>query len=285
MRKTADVSTVCHMWANQLQSSCKTPNGSLYFRDNIIFSYGEHFPIAYMTEIEGEKVVYFTTRKFSNTTAKHMHKVRSAIPANYKILYMRYVYFPDHIANIADYEGNIRQYIAKSKNARTTKSWHLNSAKSEVETLKEYANHFKIALSDELQSLIDLPEIADIESVLLADLEKQKEKAKKLTEEKVIKFKKFEIDTISSAYDNLTFLRFNPTTENIETSQYIKVPLQTAKAFYYKIKEILKDGNFENGKKFMHQYNILAITKNHIQVGCHKIKMLDIEEIATLLSF
>jgi hypothetical protein len=72
-----DISTIAHLWANQLQEEARN-SGNFYFDGKTIYSYGGHFPIAKHIEKDGERAVLFTTRGYSNTTARHIAVVRHA---------------------------------------------------------------------------------------------------------------------------------------------------------------------------------------------------------------
>lgn len=82
---------IAHLWAHKTQSEARNQSGNFYFRDDTIYSYGLHFPIARhvktgMTGGRGmysktrKTCVFFTTRGYSTTTAKHLSFVRCAIP-------------------------------------------------------------------------------------------------------------------------------------------------------------------------------------------------------------
>lgn len=80
MQRNGTIGEVVHAWAHQLsEGPFSTPNGSLYWRDKTIYSYGNHFPIAtFRDDIKGYEIV-FTGDKYSNSTAKHISATRSAI--------------------------------------------------------------------------------------------------------------------------------------------------------------------------------------------------------------
>lgn len=85
MRYVVDSPMVAHLWAHQSQDSAR--NGSnFYFEGKNIYSYGSHFRCASVeTNRQGQKAYLVTTRTYSNTTAKHMGMVRSAIPCGAQI--------------------------------------------------------------------------------------------------------------------------------------------------------------------------------------------------------
>ena len=61
------------LWISQTKSSGKGNN--MYFRDNMIFSYGDHFMIAKIIENK----VKFNNKKYSNSTSRHQSYVKNAI--------------------------------------------------------------------------------------------------------------------------------------------------------------------------------------------------------------
>jgi hypothetical protein len=71
---------VAHLWASGNKQSAKGSN--FYFEGEIIFSYGDHFPIARRVS---EDLYLITDRGYSVTTAKHKNYVRRAIPGFAKV--------------------------------------------------------------------------------------------------------------------------------------------------------------------------------------------------------
>jgi hypothetical protein len=71
---------IAHLWAHQSKPDARNPQSNFYFRGDTIYSYGSHFPIARHIEHDGKKAVLFTSRTYSNTTAKHVHNTRGSIP-------------------------------------------------------------------------------------------------------------------------------------------------------------------------------------------------------------
>lgn len=85
-----------------------------------VFSYGRHFPMATLHE----RYVLTTYRRYSNSTAKHLHLVRAAL----RHVPTFDVYDPTatlHDQNVADlvrrYQGHVEQF----RRARTRKAWLL----------------------------------------------------------------------------------------------------------------------------------------------------------------
>lgn len=80
-------SMAAHLWAHQIQESAHN-GSSLYFEGKNIYSFGRHFRCASI-EINqrGESAYLVTTRTYSKTTAKHMKRVRDAIPCDAQIFH------------------------------------------------------------------------------------------------------------------------------------------------------------------------------------------------------
>jgi hypothetical protein len=73
-------SQIAHLWMNKKQDHARDSRESFYFRGDTIYSYGSHFPIArHVRNSRGEDAVLMTTDTYSNTTAKHISMVRSAL--------------------------------------------------------------------------------------------------------------------------------------------------------------------------------------------------------------
>lgn len=77
MKTVFNNSEICHVFARQSQTEGKTSNGSMFFRNNVIYSYGYHFPMAAI-DID-KNIVFFTSRTYSITTAKHLNKLHYAV--------------------------------------------------------------------------------------------------------------------------------------------------------------------------------------------------------------
>lgn len=72
---------IAHLWAHKTQDDARNQGGNFYFSGDTIYSYGSHFPIArHVTNDKGVAGILFTNQTWSNTTAKHIHNVRGAIP-------------------------------------------------------------------------------------------------------------------------------------------------------------------------------------------------------------
>lgn len=65
----ANHNQVAHAWAHQTGKHRRGFN--MFYEGEVIYSYGHHFPIARLVEVEGRRTVLITTRSYSVSTAKH----------------------------------------------------------------------------------------------------------------------------------------------------------------------------------------------------------------------
>lgn len=103
---------VAHLWVNQSRESAR--GSHFYFEGATIYSYGPHFPIARLHSRAGRRLVLFTTRTYSVTTAKHCSYVRSAC-SHLPIVYIPYIDphidpgKPEHGANLEYLQAQLKQ--------------------------------------------------------------------------------------------------------------------------------------------------------------------------------
>lgn len=105
-------------WATQKgvigENFGRNPTRHIYFRENRIYSYGEHFEIA---RIINNVTVFITTKTYSVTTARHINAVNHGA-----LRYFRYIFtvptFDNHKANVEYYQQQARITSEKAQHAR-----------------------------------------------------------------------------------------------------------------------------------------------------------------------
>lgn len=139
MKTVFSNSEICHIFARQSQTEGRTSNSSIFFRNNVIYSYGHHFP---MCAIVGNLAV-ITHRSYSNTTAKHLIKVRQAVSHYTKV----FCFNPEdavkgyHKENLNDFVKDIKFSLSKVPTARK-KSNYLREAINYALSLRAYVSSF-----------------------------------------------------------------------------------------------------------------------------------------------
>lgn len=139
---------VAKLWATQAQDSARNSRGNFYFRGDTIYSYGGHFPIAVLTSKQhnGKRVVLYTNKGYSVTTAGHKATVRGACHAAGFVLCevpnivasMRHQHEQNYKALLDAYQAA----LAKAKRAREHKPWALEAAERDRINLCAYRELF-----------------------------------------------------------------------------------------------------------------------------------------------
>lgn len=115
---------VAHRWYHSrgMEKSSSSKRNNLFFTGDTIYSYGSHFAIArHVTNKSGEHAVFFTSRDYSVSTARHKRYTHSAIPQDAVVFY---VYSPE-----ASVETSWRALKEDAAELRA----HLDNAKSRKE--------------------------------------------------------------------------------------------------------------------------------------------------------
>jgi hypothetical protein len=286
-------SQLSHNWANKVKPNGKGSN--MFYENDIIYSYGYHFPIAkFFKDINGNELIAFTTRDYSNTTSKHKNHVRRSIPFGYKIIFCHDIgfCFYSHKTNIQTYLNDIKNNFQKCKKATKAKTEYLVSCKSTLARLDIYIETFGLNINDFDSAVLQsdnisysLPiirqEIFDFENSdeykkwqIKQENKKIEAAQKKLVEqaENIEKFRSFQISNVYDIPYNL--LRYNKDAEMIETSGGVKMPVNIFMHAYKSLKSgILKIGDTIQHYKFNGQFD------NFLQIGCHRIELSEINSI------
>lgn len=130
---------VAHAWAAQRKESGK--GSSFYFDGPTIYSYGRHFPIATFTDHtakDGRRIVLFTVRGYSNTTAKHISLARGALYGlGVRVIECRDV-DGNASSNLRDMQERYNTLLLKASRARTNGEFHLREAADIADMARDY---------------------------------------------------------------------------------------------------------------------------------------------------
>lgn len=292
MKKVLNNDNVAHTWAYQSQNEAYTPNRSFYFYGPTIYSYGSHFPIAkHVTNSKGETAILFTSRSYSNTTAKHISHTYRAIPYKNEIIYCG---DPTATANdnLFFWDNIINGIYANLSKAKKPEKYllELSQLKDKIEKYCTFMGVeipapilVKLEITSKAESIEAVNKAKALKAEQIAKEEKEKQKE---INKQIKKFRAFERFNL---YGKFSYLRYNEATQRIETSQRIEIPIEAAKRLYKTIKEALKDINnptsqmLENLKIL--DYKVKNLQKEFIEIGCHTIQMKEINKIAKQLNF
>ena len=145
------------MWATQTQYTGKGP--SMVFKDETLYSYGEHFELAKFVEApNGQQVIFVNDNYYSITTRKHLIIALNVIPDGFycfKIPFeisftvpgmMRYDYFKNDIQAIV---RRLKDKVAstfKSQSKARKSTFHLDDALRQIDQINLICHLFKLPL-------------------------------------------------------------------------------------------------------------------------------------------
>jgi hypothetical protein len=278
-----------HHWAHQLHRQGRGSN--FYYDGPVIFSYGGHFPIAYLAGHH----VYFTRKKYSRTTAKHKFYTLSAI-SHKRILYVDHVPTSHYEFESAQWRDRvISELIERIRRLRSEfavaprKTSLLRSIGEEMSCLINFCQSLDIRLPGLLPeaTIDDLSKIYDTWKTLRT-IEQLKAMNRSVTsvKEEVEKWHNHEALQISGRYMELlgdqAFLRIASNGKEIETSKGIRVSIDVAKRFWQFVKRKLQTDEKLENCSFI-QYRVTEISRQRLVIGCHTISMGEVDYIAQQL--
>jgi len=82
MKTVVNSQQVAHLWANRSQRGARNGKSSIYFSDEVIYSYRDSWPLAVFTpwrDADGAHVVVINTQHYGNTTTRHLSHVRDSL--------------------------------------------------------------------------------------------------------------------------------------------------------------------------------------------------------------
>lgn len=282
-----DISQVAHLWANQLQESARN-SGNYYFNGDAIYSYGSHFMIAKHHENKKGNVILFTTRSYSNTTAKQIGVTRAAC-SHKDLIYCKNPNGSSHSENFDNWAVNMQSSAKSLVNARKPEKY-LNDIAVFYNEAKTYADYFSLKIPKDIIVLSKIGnkdeyfKLATKQAALkLKEEKRNKLKLQKQHAEALVKWRTLETNRLA-VYDGYSYLRVTDK-NRIQTSQNVDIPMQIAKDFYDYILNTIETGGCTDCNKKLMDFNVTSIDKNLVVVGCHKTTMQEIKGIANQLGW
>ncbi len=298
MKKVFSNSELPHVWAHQQQDEGRGA-GSFYFTGPTIYSYGSHFPIAsHVRNKKGEKAILFTTRGYSNSTAKHISKTWRAIP-DASIVIMcntpcgHYGGVPTdetHRVNFSAWLRDAKAIVDKLAAARKPEIY-IGQLTTVREQSDRYAEYFGIKVNKELLktlAVIDNPDISAAlearKAEIIKDAKAAKAKAAKQVRERIQAFYDFKTNYIGGG--QYSYLRYSEASKRVETSNGKEIPVEVAKRAYNWLTDVIKKG----GCTGECSYTILGFAVDYVndktfKVGCHTIEVAEAARIAKQLNW
>jgi len=274
-------SEVAHIFANKQQDNATNSGRSLFFEKDSIYSYGRHFPIAkHVENNEGVKALLFTTRRYSNTTAKHIAVVRNATSHLNKI----YCFNPDttQVDNMQSFLNSIKNCLSSLDKAKKPAKYILEAEQIQAQVHK-FAEFYGIK-TKQIDTLIDSAKSGKYSELLSRERKAKERKAKaeqKQAEKTFLisldKWRNFDTSILYGRPFGYDYLRINKDKKRIETSQGVQIPIEIAKLTFEWIKTKVKCTDDCNYK--IADFEVKELNENYLVAGCHKVSM---EEINTI---
>lgn len=149
---------IAGLWWSERQESARNPQGNFYFRNRIIYSYRDGFPIARKVD---SSLVLINRNRYSMTTGRHINLVRYAItPSRVTTIYVNYPGLQLSLDTLRELEDDFIYAVNRAKRARRYGDVYLADA-------RRYANHYAI-VAEYLGLEQRLPIADDVKSTLLA---------------------------------------------------------------------------------------------------------------------
>lgn len=262
-----------HFYANNVNNQSHAKANSVFFRDRIIYSYGHHFPMSIFLD---NNDLLFTLNSYSVSTSKHLSLLRSATRQYNKIYSYDIISSSkgNHVPTFEAWKNEASKVIEKLNRANKSEIYilQLQHIKSYVD---KYCTYFKIKMPSELKLIFSIETKNSDVLNKLAKLTANKQ-AKEL-KEKLAKFYNFETDYITSVDHD--YIRYNKTTQIVETSQRVKIPKLEALKFYYALFfKSLKVGDM------ILNFTVIKITSKAVQIGCHTLLISDINKMYKIIN-
>lgn len=271
---------IAHLWANKSRESA---NGShFYFEGDTIFSYGSHFPIA--RHYKG--VVLFTSRSYSNSTARHISIARSAC-SHLKMFTVANPLVKPCRADVKNYSDSIK-YLSAAASRSKDPQWKLRSVEQEINEANEFCQHFGFKTRFQMPDKKTLAELKE-RSKLAA------QKKAKQTALRNLRIEKENAESIHAWIDGKlnslgyniqkVYLRANvkPFASEMQTSKGAVVPLAEAKKAFGFVMAKRTSGWHRNGEQFsVGEFQLDAVNNQGVIAGCHCIEWNEIERFAKL---
>ena len=282
-----NTSEVVHVFAQQTQSEGRNQSGSIYFRDNKIYSYGSHYLLG---EFINDETIIINDFGYSVTTSKHINELINATSQynqffassidiknvqteiNYNLKKLAKANKPEiYISNIIKLGNNLTKWVKFCKENKIKKE-HFSKYNYIVNKSDyNYKKMLKIA-----NSFLTPEAIEKIRAKGKKDAIKQKAKDKRELKTKLDKFNAYKIDRFNIG--QFDYLRLSQNKQFVETSQNIRIEKSEAKKLYFAIKNKIDI----RGQKIGY-YTINKIDNKALTVGCHKICIKSVQKVGQIL--
>jgi hypothetical protein len=291
MKTVYSNSELPHIWARQSQDNGRTSNGSMFFDGTRIYSYGHHFC---MGDIIKPGTVLLTDRTYSNTTHKHVSKVR------YAVNHLTSVYCPhpeSFLESCKVWSNRIKSELAIIGHARkrqVTKDKARVELQVMVEKIDLYLETTGNKLSkapQEFKRLYKTAKDSKATDKLAAKFEKERQEAEQIRKERQEQHAREAMETLelwkSGELDSMPWhsvyvelpVTLRERNGMVETSKGAKVGIEPARVLF----TLIQAGKDVKGYS-IDGYTVISLN-GVLKVGCHEITRDEIDRFAKLMNW
>jgi hypothetical protein len=272
MKTVFSNSELVHTFAQQSQSEGKTSNGSMFFRDNKIYSYGHHYQLGVFLD---SNTILINDSGYSNTTGKHISLLRNATRQ-----------FKQYFFSAVDLDCVYNSIIWNAEKLKVAKKpeLYIHEIISKFESLNEFLKDRKMKFElttnkfkeiKKIYSSIKKDESKYLDLIKLNEKKKADKELKKFNVD-LAKFMNYETNSVTSKIKE-DYLRISLDKTQVETTQSIKIDIAEALKLYSMI-ELGKD---IQGYR-INNYTVISLN-GHLKIGCHNINVKNMHSIGKQL--
>lgn len=259
---------VIHLFAQQSQPHAKSAN--VFFYNDKIYSYGYHYLLAsFIENKKGEKAILINASGYSRTTGDHINIMIQA-SRQYRQFYKTHT---DKNILLQFLDG-IKKKIIKAKKPFL----YSDQAQHLEKKYLEFCEFMGQKIDKELKKAFlffhnKAEEMSEIYKKEIEKAEKARIKAEKIKDaENLDKFMNYEVN-YCRFYCSEDFIRISQDGQYIETSQKIKIPIESAKILY----KMIQSGKDIKGYK-LEDFTVISLNGT-LKIGCHHINTKNVHEI------
>lgn len=266
---------VIHLFAQQTQPHARSTN--VFFYNDKIYSYGYHYLLAaFIENKKGEKAILINNEGYSRTTGKHIFTMIQA-SRQYRQFYKSHTDKNILLQTLEDLKKKIIK--AKKPFLYSDKAQHLEKKYLEfcefmgqkIDKDLKKAFLFFHNKAEEMAAIYK-KEIEKAEKARIK-AEKARIKAEQIKDaENLAKFMNYEIN-YNYFYCGEDFLRISQDGQFIETSQRVRIPIESAKTLY----KMIQSGKDIKGYK-IEDFTVISLNGT-LKIGCHHINTKNVHEI------
>jgi hypothetical protein len=267
---------VIHLFAQRSQNEARCSN--VFFNQNKIYSYGRHYLLGeFITNKKNDFAIMINDSGYSSTTSKHIQQLTQATRQHKQFFTTQ----TDLNKVLFSIENNVKKLqTARKKDLYILPALNLFDKLNEFiswtgnNNLKKDIRYKKIVSLVKVLNGGNLAEYLKKENARIkSEAKKEAQKQKEILDKNIIDFKNFDRDYINNT--NEDYLRLNLETQNVETSQGVKVSIKEAAMLY---KMILAGRDIKGVQ--ISNYTVISIN-GVLKIGCHNINIKSMHEIGS----